>query len=182
MPRCATLNARLLYAGFPSPLGWIYLAAGEKGLCSVEFRGPHPEVRNGAAEALGNRDEHPRLEADAGAFHLREALEALERYFSDKIPLPAAIPLDLSRGTAFQREVWEALRTIAFGETRTYRDVARMVDHPRAARAIGGACGRNPLPLFVPCHRVIASDGKPGGFSAGAHIKKSLLDLERKEI
>jgi methylated-DNA-[protein]-cysteine S-methyltransferase len=87
-------------------------------------------------------------------------------------------PLDVRAATPFQRAVWDALRAIPYGETRTYSDVARAIGRPGAARAVGGACGANPWPIIVPCHRVVASDGTLGGYSAGLKWKRLLLRLE----
>ncbi|MEM9256455.1 MAG: methylated-DNA--[protein]-cysteine S-methyltransferase [Pseudomonadota bacterium] len=81
-------------------------------------------------------------------------------------------------GTAFQRQVWEALKTIPYGHTRSYSDVARQIGRDRAVRAVGAANGRNPIPVIVPCHRVIGSDGKLTGFAGGLEAKRSLLRLE----
>ena len=89
------------------------------------------------------------------------------------------VPLAAS-GTVWQKEVWEALRSIPFGETRSYSQVADMVGRPGAARAVGGANGCNRLPLVVPCHRVISADGSLGGFNGGLHLKKKLLEHERQ--
>lgn len=87
-------------------------------------------------------------------------------------------PLDLSGGTTFQQNVWRALRKISRGKTRSYGEIARRIGKPKAVRAVGGACGANPIPIFVPCHRVLAADKKPGGFSGGLHWKLKLLALE----
>ena len=84
-------------------------------------------------------------------------------------------------GTAFQREVWRAMTAIPCGETLTYGEVARRCGAPGAARAVGGACHRNPILLFQPCHRVVAAGGKPGGFGGGVPLKLDLLALERGE-
>jgi O-6-methylguanine DNA methyltransferase len=89
------------------------------------------------------------------------------------------VPLDLSAGTAFQQAVWQALCRIPYGETRSYAWVAGQIGRPRATRAVGSACGANPIPVIVPCHRVIASDGSLGGFSCGLKWKKRLLALEQ---
>jgi len=86
--------------------------------------------------------------------------------------------LDLSGATAFQREVWEVTRLILYGETRSYAWVAEQIRKPQAVRAVGQALGRNPLPTIIPCHRVITSDGKLGGFSDGVEMKRHLLGLE----
>ena len=87
-------------------------------------------------------------------------------------------PLDLRSGTAFQQAVWRALRRITPGTTRSYAEIARAVGSPAAARAVGQACGANPIPLLVPCHRVLASGGKLGGFSGGLAWKRRLLTVE----
>jgi O-6-methylguanine DNA methyltransferase len=87
-------------------------------------------------------------------------------------------PLDLSGGTPFQQNVWRALRKISRGKTRSYGEIARRIGKPKAVRAVGGACGVNPIPIFVPCHRVLAANGKPGGFSGGLNWKHKLLALE----
>lgn len=81
-------------------------------------------------------------------------------------------------GTGFQRDVWRAMREIPYGETRTYGWIAQKIGKPGAARAVGNACGANPLPIIQPCHRVVASDGSPGGFSGGIPLKLKLLRLE----
>lgn len=92
---------------------------------------------------------------------------------------PAALPpLDLSAGTDFQRRVWAELRKIETGATRSYGDIAAAVGNPRAVRAVGGACGANPIPLLIPCHRVLAADGRIGGFSGGLDRKRELLRRE----
>jgi O-6-methylguanine DNA methyltransferase len=93
---------------------------------------------------------------------------------------PARIPrLDLEDATPFQREVWKVLRTITPGEVMTYAQVARAIGRPRASRAVGAACGANPIPLLIPCHRVVASNGSLGGFSVGLRWKEMLLRRER---
>jgi O-6-methylguanine DNA methyltransferase len=87
-------------------------------------------------------------------------------------------PLDLRAGTDFQQRVWAALREICLGETKSYSEVAAAIGSPKALRAVGGACGANPIPLVIPCHRVVASGGKLGGFSGGLDWKKRLLAIE----
>ncbi len=88
------------------------------------------------------------------------------------------IPLDYDTATSFQRRVWEATRRIPYGETRSYRWIAEQAGSPRGSRAAGHALGANPLPIVVPCHRVITADGKPGGFSGGLDMKRLLLSIE----
>jgi len=86
--------------------------------------------------------------------------------------------LDLSAATAFQREVWEAARLVPCGETRSYKWVAGQIKKPKAVRAVGQALGRNPLPVIIPCHRVLAGNGGLGGFTGGLEMKRFLLRLE----
>jgi methylated-DNA-[protein]-cysteine S-methyltransferase len=103
--------------------------------------------------------------------------ERLRTYFTgQKADFPDR--LDLSAATAFQRKVWEATGLIPYGETRSYKWVAEQIEKPQAARAVGQALGRNPLPVIIPCHRVLASNGGLGGFIGGLQMKKSLLHLE----
>jgi O-6-methylguanine DNA methyltransferase len=87
--------------------------------------------------------------------------------------------LDLTSGTAFQQRVWQALLEIPSGETRSYAQVARAIGQPAATRAVGSACGANPIPVLVPCHRVLAANHKLGGFSAGVDWKRLLLGGEQ---
>jgi O-6-methylguanine DNA methyltransferase len=87
-------------------------------------------------------------------------------------------PLDLSAGTEFQQKVWNALRKISAGRTKSYGEIARAIGKPKAVRAVGGACGANPVPIFVPCHRVLAANNKLGGFSGGLSWKRTLLARE----
>jgi O-6-methylguanine DNA methyltransferase len=87
-------------------------------------------------------------------------------------------PIATPQGTAFQKQVWKAISLIPGGQTVTYGELAEMINKPRAVRAVGTACGRNPLPLFIPCHRVTAAEGRLGGFSAGLPWKRYLLAIE----
>jgi len=106
-------------------------------------------------------------------------LEASLQAFADGKPVRFNIPLDLTAGTKFQQAVWRALLKIPRGETRSYGWVAKQIGKPRATRAVGSACGANPVPIIVPCHRVIAGDGSLGGFGGGLALKRRLLALER---
>jgi methylated-DNA-[protein]-cysteine S-methyltransferase len=95
-------------------------------------------------------------------------------------PMAVTPPMDLSSGTTFQRKVWAALQDIPTGKTQTYARLAASLKKPKAARAVGGACGANPVPLIIPCHRVVAAHGGLGGFSGGLHWKKKLLGREKE--
>jgi O-6-methylguanine DNA methyltransferase len=117
----------------------------------------------------------PELELQEGrdGYRVAAALRAIAR----GEPVMEPLPLDLSCGTPFQQEVWLALRRIPFGHTRSYGEVAASINRPGAARAVGNACNANPLPLLVPCHRVVAARGI-GGFGSGLAMKRRLLRLE----
>lgn len=170
-------GAVLRYVSFLSPLGWLLIAAKPKGISLVSFSGarePSPDecrgiIRRGAPGAT--------TESDPACPGLMDARKAVSEYFDKGVPIPP-LPLDMAGGTPFQRQVWEAIREIPFGETRSYKDIARAVGRPAATRAVGRACGANPLPIIVPCHRVVGAGGKLGGYTGGIHIKETLLQLE----
>lgn len=100
----------------------------------------------------------------------------LKKYFEGK-KYSFSFPLDLI-GTNFQKEVWYAMKAIPFGKVISYKDLAIKIDRPRAFRATGSACGKNPIPIVIPCHRVISSDGSIGGFSLGLDLKRALMSVE----
>ena len=158
---------RFEYKTIHSPVGKLKLVAGNKGLVAVLWENDKANrVRFGE---LVKRHSHPVLiEAER---QLGEYFEGKRRSFS--------IALDM-RGTSFQKNVWEALLAIPFGETRSYRDLAKKLGNPEATRAVGAANGRNPIPIIVPCHRVIGSNGKLTGFAAGLETKARLLELEQR--
>jgi methylated-DNA-[protein]-cysteine S-methyltransferase len=169
---------RLDYHYFSSPLGWILLAGGPRGISLVHFCGPAPLSR----DAYEKRLQQLFPEADAFSYDrnllLDEAEKAVLDYLHNRRPL-APLPLDLRTGTPFRHQVWKALEEIPFGQTRSYLQIAQAIGSPRSSRAVGQACGSNPAPLFIPCHRVVAADGSLGGFSGGIHIKETLLEIER---
>ncbi len=169
---------KLDYRCFASPLGWLLLAASDEGLCLIHFCGSENPSLESCLALL--RAAHPGVRATWTQEHalLTKAEEAILGYFHHRRPLPA-LSLDVRAGTPFQRQVWDVLCQIPFGETRSYLEVAHSVGRPRAPRAVGQACGRNPLPLLVPCHRVVAANGRLGGYSGGLHIKQALLALEQ---
>jgi len=146
----------------------IFLAHySEKGLASLDF----PSHRNGKTPVPPGV-----MPAQIRQWH-RKTAAALKRSLAGRAPgiLP---PLDLSGGTDFQQHVWGDLREICSGKTRSYGEIARAIGKPKAVRAVGGACGANPIPVFVPCHRVLAANKKIGGFSSGLNWKRTLLARE----
>ena len=151
-------------------MGWVGILGSATGLLRITL--PQPSAQE-AHQLLGDG-----VNRATPAPHLfKDLMERLRAYLSGhKVAFPDK--LDLSQATAFQREVWEITRLIPYGETRSYAWVAKQMGKPRAVRAVGQALSRNPLPIIVPCHRVVASDGKLGGYSGGLEIKKHLLWLE----
>ncbi len=156
----------IYYTRHPSPLGQLTLASTESGICGVFF----PDQRN--FRGTSGWQENPRHR------HFKAVRQQLDAYFSSDLQ-QFDIPLDLSiYGTPFQQTVWETLLTIQFGQTRTYGQHAHRMNRPRAVRAVGGAIGRNPVSIIVPCHRVIGSNGALTGYDGGLDRKKYLLELE----
>lgn len=158
------------YAAFMLPFGTFYVAFGSLGPAFARIAASPEAFELDAARYLGTpvrRAARPRwlTEAVKGAVRLRRAFGG---------------PVDLARVGPFEREVLAALRRIPAGEVRTYGDIARAVGQPGAARAVGTACARNPVPLLIPCHRVVRSDGGLGGYSltGGVGLKRRLLDAE----
>ena len=151
------------YATLETPYGPLLVAGHEAGLTRVSFlAGTHPLTPE------------PRWKHDETA--LAEALLQLRAYFAGTLR-DFSLPL-APRGTEFQRTVWQALQDIPYGRTSTYGELARRIGKPEAARAVGAANGSNPLPVIVPCHRVIGADGSLTGYGEGLPIKQGLLELE----
>ncbi len=147
-----------------SPAGRLLLAGDDRGLKLISF----PEGKGARKpESTWVQDEKPFLDAVG---QLREYFAGKRREFD----LPLA-----PEGTPFQLKTWQTLRGIPYGGTTSYGEIARRIGKPKAIRAVGAANGRNPLPIVVPCHRVIGSDGSLTGYGGGMAIKKMLLELER---
>jgi methylated-DNA-[protein]-cysteine S-methyltransferase len=122
-------------------------------------------------------------EEESGVNHpiLEQAARELSEYFARR-RLEFTVPIDLQQGTEFQREVWAELRRIPYGKTISYGQQAKNIGRPNAVRAVGGANGRNPLPIVIPCHRVLSAAGKLHGFSSGLDLKRRLLAIEGLDI
>jgi methylated-DNA-[protein]-cysteine S-methyltransferase len=153
-----------------SPLGALFIAASERGLCHVDFG-------VGQADFLSGLDPLARTEQNTPA--LARYAEQLQAYFAGE-RTGFDVELDLSQLTPFQLSVLQAARRIPAGSVWTYGQVARSIGKPKASRAVGQALGRNPVPIVIPCHRVVASDGSLGGYSGGGGLdsKRWLLHLE----
>ncbi len=153
----------ICYRYIESPIGRLLLAGTERALRRIEF-----------ATGKGARGPRPEWRQDRRGF--AAAVSQLSEYFAGR-RRNFELLLD-PVGTEFQQRTWSALRQIPYGATSSYGDVARAIGKPNAVRAVGAANGRNPLPIVVPCHRVIGSDGSLTGFGGGIEIKRTLLQLE----
>ncbi len=162
----------IVYDVIPSPVGPLLTSAEDGGLTSVWFA-PH----EGRIRAGWERD---RGRSGKASLVLAAAREQLGANFAGALT-GFTVPL-LPRGTPFQLRVWEGLRRLRFGETVSYAELARRIGAPDAVRAVGAANGRNPLPIIVPCHRVIGSDGSLTGFGGGIERKRWLLAHEDLEL
>jgi O-6-methylguanine DNA methyltransferase len=145
----------------------------EKGLAELDF--PRVGTPRCDVRSAQRADPTNKIPAKVRSWH-RTTKGALKNILAGRAAkvLP---PLDLS-GTEFQKKVWNALRKISTGKTKSYGEIAEQIGKPKAVRAVGGACGANPVPVLVPCHRVLAADKKLGGFSGGLDWKRSLLARE----
>ncbi len=162
---------KIYYSSFDSPLlGKVFVASTEKGVLMVDFL----KSEGAFLERLKKRFSREAIR-DNG--RNKEVLLQLRKYLAGQLRC-FNYPLDL-RGTPFQKRVWMELVKIPYGKTRSYKEIARAIGHPKAFRAVGNANGSNALPLIIPCHRVIASGGGLGGYGHGLKTKKRLLDFER---
>jgi methylated-DNA-[protein]-cysteine S-methyltransferase len=152
-----------------SPVGDLKLVASDAGLVAILWQDDDPDrVR---LATLVEAPDHPVL---------AETARQLGAYFAGTLER-FDLPLDF-RGTDFQKQVWAALLTIPFGETRSYGAIARQIGRPSASRAVGAANGRNPISIVAPCHRVIGSGGALTGFAGGIEVKRFLLELESPRL
>jgi methylated-DNA-[protein]-cysteine S-methyltransferase len=152
-------NGRMRWQVVGAPIGDLGVAVDDGGVCAVRFDG-----------WTGATADDPRL---------AEAARQLDGYFAGE-RTDFALPLSVRGGSEFERAVWRAIAAIPYGEMRTYGQVAADVGDPDAARAVGVACNRNPLPIVVPCHRVVGAGGKLVGFGGGLPRKRFLLELEAR--
>ena len=160
------------YTTIDSPVGALLLAATPKGLVRVAYAvEDHDRVLDTLAQRLSWRVLRAPQRLDA-------AQRELDEYFSGRRQA-FDLPLDLSLSRGFRQLVQQHLPQISYGQTRTYGQVAQLVGSPKAVRAVGTACATNPLPVVVPCHRVLRADGTPGGYVGGPDTKKALLRLEQ---
>jgi len=168
-------GVRIVYTVVPCPLGQLLVAATERGICRIGLGSGMATLE------AGLRAEFPaaqlRRDGEGATAPLGAWVEQVLRYLDGRAQ-QLDLPLDI-RATAFQQRVWEALRKIPYGRTRSYAEVARAIGRPRATRAVARACATNPAALVIPCHRVVRADGALGGYRWGIERKLALLEHER---
>jgi methylated-DNA-[protein]-cysteine S-methyltransferase len=150
-------RAEIFHDAFQSPLGLLFLVFSGKGLTGIDFAGERPACPRGKAPESFRRQLSDYFDGALREFHQ---------------------PLLFLSGTAFEKKVWLTLMEVPYGETRTYKWLAERIGNPKAVRAVGHALGSNPIPIVLPCHRIIGSDGSLVGYTGGIDIKRRLLDLE----
>ena len=168
-------NSKLVYRYLDSPLGSLIIGTTSKGCCLLEFND-----RYSLFDINSRYKKWYQADCVEGSHPTLDNLEnELKDYFNGDLR-KFSIPLDL-RGTSFETSVWNELLTISYGETRSYHDIAKALGKPSASRAVGRANGNNPVAIVVPCHRVIASNGKLHGYGGGLWRKEKLIILESKK-
>ena len=165
----ASLRASLI---FLTPWGWMGISETKKGIDAIVLPKPFRSAVESALLSFGDQPitHRPSEQLQAARTQVSEYLARTRQSFD--------FPLDLSRGTSFQRLVWRMLQRVPYGKLRSYRWIAARVGGHQYARAVGNAVGANPVPIVVPCHRIVAHDGALGGFSGGLSVKRRLLTLE----
>lgn len=168
-------GAVIHFSTVPCDFGRLLVAATEKGICFVSLRDSDEELEQELRKEFPKASSITRSDAA-----IAPAVKSLLEYFSGTSP-HFDLPLDI-RATAFQLRVWQELLAIPAGETASYSEIAERIGRPKAQRAVGTACARNPVPLIIPCHRVLRSDGEFGGYRMGMKRKAALLNHEREII
>lgn len=161
----------LFYSSMETAIGRIYLAQHPQGLSALTLGDTAEEILFTYLQR-----HYPKAELSESRERLKEVTDQLGAYFFGTLT-DFSVDFHLS-GTAFQQQVWKELLKIPYGETISYGDLANRLGNPGGMRAVGAANGQNPIPIIIPCHRVIAADGSLGGYTGGLKIKRQLLDLE----
>lgn len=170
------MGREFFYTEMDSPIGPLtIIGTKENGLCNIEF-GSIGDARDKLAAWL--KKHVPDGELKYSNEELLPVVQALDDYFKGNHQKNFDLPIEL-HGTPFQKKVWNELLNIEYGSTKSYKDIAAAIAAPKAVRAIGTAIGQNPVPIIIPCHRVINTNGKLGGFTGGLDKKIKLLELEK---
>ncbi|MNP30712.1 Methylated-DNA--protein-cysteine methyltransferase [compost metagenome] len=174
--KLSSTGAEVLYFDeMDSTIGKLTLVTSTRGLCHIEF-GPYSDCSDALNRWIQRYYKGSQMAASKEA--LSAASQQLKEYFAGERK-QFDLRLDL-QGSEFQRKVWNALLTIPYAETASYKDIAELIGQPKAVRAVGGANNKNPIPIIVPCHRIIGANGSLVGYGGGLSIKESLLSLEQE--
>ncbi|MDP2806934.1 MAG: methylated-DNA--[protein]-cysteine S-methyltransferase [bacterium] len=166
-------GSEYFYTVYPSPLGPLYLLGSSKGLVALRFS-------KQSFEQMLKRH-FAGIKPEKAEQQFKSLAKQLDAYFKGR-PVKFVYQADLLSGTEFQKTVWQKLAELLPGQLTTYGSLAREIKRPKSSRAVGQAVGANPLPIIIPCHRVISSSGKLGGFTGGVGLKKKLLSIEGIKI
>jgi methylated-DNA-[protein]-cysteine S-methyltransferase len=162
-------SMEIIYSTYPSPLGPVFIAGIEGSVIRIRISGEEGDfLKSIESEYKAHFSRHRRR--FSGLF------KDLDRYFKGR-PTEFSAPLFL-KGSQFDKDVWQAIKAVPWGRVATYKAIAEASGHAKAFRAVGGACGRNPVPIIIPCHRVLNRDMTIGGYTGGVWIKKRLLEIE----
>lgn len=180
------INDKIYYYGLLSPIGNIFVASTTRGICLVNLSACNLPAQAGAQAGLMNDSERNFEKEIEKRFHIipvkdRSIFIGVEKAFIrffDGTLKGFDFTLDLRQGTPFQKKIWLKVKDIPYGQIRSYKWVATEIGNPKAYRAVGNANGKNPIPIIIPCHRVIREDGGLGGYKPGIEMKKKLLRLE----
>ncbi len=166
-------NMDIKYYDFSTPIGKMFIFFSNKGIVYLSLpNNRKDDIVDYVKKKYGATEEVERNQYD---FH-KQIIKYLKGQLKE-----LSLPLDL-QGTEFQKKVWKELLNIPYGEIRTYKDIAKSIGNPKGYRAVGGALNKNPIPIIVPCHRVVGSKGQLVGFAGGLNLKQKLLELEKKKL
>lgn len=166
---------------FATPIGGLLLVADDEALIRLDFMDHEHECPAGLPADVGYTNMLSQGDQIENTV-IKQAVAELAAYFTKDLKT-FSVPIKLNYcGTAFQQKCWQALTQIPYGETRSYKDIAKAIDSPNACRAVGGANHRNPIAIIVPCHRVVGANQKMVGYGGGMWRKVWLLDLERRKL
>ena len=163
------------FLSFRTPYGWCGIVSGANGMKRIILGDKSSSVVKNSIKSL-----YPSVKHEEDHL-LRRMKELLLKYFDGEV-VCMDVPLEFPKATLFQMRVWKEVKIIPYGDIKTYSWLGKKLSRPGSSRAVGNALAKNPLPLIIPCHRVVRSDGKMGGFSlpGGTLLKKKLIDLEKK--
>lgn len=163
------------YTTLDTPIQSLFIISSGKGLVNIQFFDNHHSI-----PFHNFKKEHADATCIADQSKNKIVLEQLRGYFNGTLRI-FSVPLDI-QGTSFQKQVWEAITQVPYGKTCSYGEIAKRIGKPTAARAVGMANHNNPIPIVIPCHRIIGADGSLTGYGAGISIKEKLLHLEQKNL